>query len=65
MEDQTLTDHSTTSHLPLDHESILKTLFEAIDSAAEMDKKLQGATRLSMHLERIKHLADQYREVAY
>jgi len=60
-----VTDHSTTSHLPLDHESILKALFNAIDTAAGIDKQLQGSTRLSFHLDRIKHLADQYREVAY
>lgn len=60
-----MTDHSTTSHLPIDHESILTALFKAIDSAAEADKEFQGSTRLSFHLERIKNLADQYREVAY
>lgn len=60
-----MTDHSTTSRLPIDHDSILMALFKAIDSAAEVDKELQGSTRLSFHLDRIKHLADQYREVAY
>ncbi len=60
-----MTDHATTTNPPLDHESILKTLFDAIDSAAEADKKLHGCMRLSMHLERIKHQADQYREIAY
>jgi hypothetical protein len=60
-----MTDHSTTSHLPLDHESILTALFKAIDSAAEVDKELHGSTRLSFHLDHIKTLADQYREVAY
>jgi hypothetical protein len=52
-----MTDHSTTSHLSLDHESILKAHFKAIDEAPEIEKKLQGSTRLSFHLERIKHLA--------
>lgn len=60
-----MTDHSTTSHLPIDHESILTALFKAIDSAVEVDKELQGSTRLAFQLERIKNLADQYREVAY
>jgi hypothetical protein len=60
-----VTDHSTTSHLPIDQESLLKALLKAIDTAAEIDKKLQGSTRLSFHLERIKQLADQYREVTY
>ena len=60
-----MTDYTMTSrtHLTLDHKSILRALLEAIDSAADIDKKLQGSTILSLHLERIKHLADQYREV--
>lgn len=58
-------DHTTTSHLYLDRESIFDTLCEAIDSAVEMDRKLQGSTGLSIHLERIKHLADKYREAAH
>jgi len=54
---------TTHTHLTLDHKSILRALLEAVDSAADIDKKLQVSTRLSLHLERINHLADQYREV--
>jgi hypothetical protein len=60
-----VTDHSTTSHLPLDHVSVLKALFDAIDSAADIGKKPQSSNILAFRLERIKYLADQYREVAY
>ena len=40
-------------------------LFETIDSASEIGKKPQNPTILSFHLGRSKHLADQYKEVAY
>ena len=45
--------------------SVLKSLFDAIDSAADIGKKPQSSNILAFRLERIKHLADQYREVAY
>jgi hypothetical protein len=55
-----MTDHSTPTPLPLDHESILIALFETIDSAAEMGNKLHGATRLSLHLEYHQAPSHQY-----
>jgi hypothetical protein len=57
-------DHTTISHLLLSRESMLQTLFDAIDSAVEMDQELPGSSILSIHLEHIKHLAEQCREAA-